>query len=511
MKTFESVAQLKLAKLKDGQQVTTKGYYTAGDGGGAKYLIKTPQAFDGYGDHELANSNCAELQQVNMANVLQYGAKNDNTDDIAPALQAAIDNNEKVYIPDGEYAWATQVNLIGNRQITFSQGAILRPTADNFIMLKHENALAAGSNILIENMFASDFGGTSVGVTMISLADLGAGVEIKSPKATQLDTMIDIVADSFGVKIYSPSCFRVPYPIKSGSGGSVGTVDVYSPNFDNSVAVAGGSGLGIGIDFTASGSVYGGYIQGFDTCVKFGGRGTVHATYFESANNEAVLFDGAFGVTCVNTFFFGFEGDACFRGRNSEGISIRNPVMVNSGATTGLFDFDNTNKGCTYEYVTNDAETINPVVGITTGISSNTLNNNASKVATTQKNIAPTTPTACFRVEVPFPSSNRIEVSLEAIERTGNFGCVSKKFAFLIRRGGATTISTITDILDFTSSVSSGLYNIDAVLTAVEVEPAVVEVSIEITSTGSTTPSSVDFRANIEVSTSEDSLNVWEV
>ena len=62
MKTFESVAQLKLAKLKDGQQVTTKGYYTAGDGGNALYLIKTPQSSDGYGDHELANGNVAVLQ-----------------------------------------------------------------------------------------------------------------------------------------------------------------------------------------------------------------------------------------------------------------------------------------------------------------------------------------------------------------------------------------------------------------------------------------------------------------
>ncbi|MDG1858280.1 MAG: hypothetical protein P8I94_04205, partial [Emcibacteraceae bacterium] len=55
-------------------QVTTKGYYTAGDGGDALYLIKTPQTFDGYGDHELANGNVAVLQLVNGAlSVAQFG------------------------------------------------------------------------------------------------------------------------------------------------------------------------------------------------------------------------------------------------------------------------------------------------------------------------------------------------------------------------------------------------------------------------------------------------------
>ena len=38
-----------------------------------------------------------------------------------------------------------------------------------------------------------------------------------------------------------------------------------------------------------------------------------------------------------------------FRGRNSESVKIINPVMTNSTATTGIFDFDDTNNGCTYD------------------------------------------------------------------------------------------------------------------------------------------------------------------
>jgi len=82
MKTFDTVAKLKLAKLKEGQFVETGGYYAKGDAGAARYLIVTPQSFDGYGDHELANGNIAVLQVGMSLNVVQFGAKDgvDNSD-----------------------------------------------------------------------------------------------------------------------------------------------------------------------------------------------------------------------------------------------------------------------------------------------------------------------------------------------------------------------------------------------------------------------------------------------
>ena len=43
MKIFENVAAMAQAKLIAGQLVSTKGYYAAGDGGQADYLISTPQ------------------------------------------------------------------------------------------------------------------------------------------------------------------------------------------------------------------------------------------------------------------------------------------------------------------------------------------------------------------------------------------------------------------------------------------------------------------------------------
>lgn len=68
MKLFSSVASLKLATLKAGTITKTKGYYEAGDGGQARYLIKTAVDYAGtpdeYGDHTLANGNVAVLQQL---------------------------------------------------------------------------------------------------------------------------------------------------------------------------------------------------------------------------------------------------------------------------------------------------------------------------------------------------------------------------------------------------------------------------------------------------------------
>ena len=59
---FETVAKMKLAKLTAGQIISTKGYYVAGDGGGASYLIQPSSYVALAGDATLANGNVAELQ-----------------------------------------------------------------------------------------------------------------------------------------------------------------------------------------------------------------------------------------------------------------------------------------------------------------------------------------------------------------------------------------------------------------------------------------------------------------
>jgi len=133
MKRFDTVAKLKLAKLKEGQFVETGGYYAKGDAGAARYLIVTPQSFDGYGDHELANGNIAVLQGAGAVNVKQFGAKGDGVTDDTLAIQAALDSFAPiagqrlvVVIPESVAEFIFTRLDVGSRTIFESLGGVLK-------------------------------------------------------------------------------------------------------------------------------------------------------------------------------------------------------------------------------------------------------------------------------------------------------------------------------------------------------------------------------------------------
>ena len=115
---------MKLAHLVAGQQVETTGYYVAGDGGQAKYLIKASQAVDGFSDHELAGTTVAILQYIGPANIKQFGAKVDGAFDDEGAVDSWLDvglQEVALLHPGGNSlltTWAekdiaTAINLIG--------------------------------------------------------------------------------------------------------------------------------------------------------------------------------------------------------------------------------------------------------------------------------------------------------------------------------------------------------------------------------------------------------------
>jgi len=103
MKTFNNVAQMKLASLRVDQFVETGGYYTKGDAGQARYLIVAAQAADEYGDHTLANGTVAVLQTGDTSIIAsQYGVGAASS---ADALQSCLDkgqaDNKEVILPSG--------------------------------------------------------------------------------------------------------------------------------------------------------------------------------------------------------------------------------------------------------------------------------------------------------------------------------------------------------------------------------------------------------------------------
>jgi len=131
MKIFENVANLKASKLTAGQLTTTKGFYQAGDGGGATYLIKTSADYGGtpdeYRDHTISGGTIAVLQIEGLLNVQTCGARGDGATDDTAALQAALNASVHKTVHFGnnsQYKITAQLNVYGSIE---GNGATILP------------------------------------------------------------------------------------------------------------------------------------------------------------------------------------------------------------------------------------------------------------------------------------------------------------------------------------------------------------------------------------------------
>ena len=88
MKTV-NVEAMKAAQFKPGDVVETEGFYVAGDGGGAKYLIGDSGTADGYSVISLTNGAFAHLMVSDRVNVKWFGAKIDGATDDTAAFNRA--------------------------------------------------------------------------------------------------------------------------------------------------------------------------------------------------------------------------------------------------------------------------------------------------------------------------------------------------------------------------------------------------------------------------------------
>jgi hypothetical protein len=84
-----------------GMTITTTGYYSPGDGGGADYLVVAPQSYDGLGDHELGDNKIAVLQ-AEQYTPEAFGANGTRSTDSA-ALRAILARNEIVWLGNKRY------------------------------------------------------------------------------------------------------------------------------------------------------------------------------------------------------------------------------------------------------------------------------------------------------------------------------------------------------------------------------------------------------------------------
>lgn len=129
---FNSVAEMKSSnKVKAGYTLRTQGFYTAGDGGGADYVITNDIGEDEADEASiiaLQKGLYAKLLVQDCVNVKQFGAKGDKATDDTEALQKAINfckNNNNVSVlllQEGNYKITDTLNIYLDKFILKGNG-----------------------------------------------------------------------------------------------------------------------------------------------------------------------------------------------------------------------------------------------------------------------------------------------------------------------------------------------------------------------------------------------------
>ena len=112
---YGTLSAAKSGSRANGETAITSGYFSAGDGGGAEYLVKTVAAYggtpDGYGDHATDDGNFVLVLQETKPNFRQFGAVGDGTTDDALPLQAAFVYGVSLYPTKGEFITHSELSI----------------------------------------------------------------------------------------------------------------------------------------------------------------------------------------------------------------------------------------------------------------------------------------------------------------------------------------------------------------------------------------------------------------
>ena len=171
---YNSVSEMKAdTNLNTGDVVKTLGYYSVNDGGGAEYVIVA--STDKYSE-TLNNEKKAELLiKDNAINILQVGAKGDNTFDNTSIFNSLIytnQSNKKIIIPNGiykTYSWGS--NGAKQRLSNIELIGINKPTIN---LIPQSTAVLQGTysnNFNVQPGYAKITTGSSFELNTIELAD----------------------------------------------------------------------------------------------------------------------------------------------------------------------------------------------------------------------------------------------------------------------------------------------------------------------------------------------------
>lgn len=107
---FDTVADMIASTLNENDYCITSGYHAEKDGGGALYHVEqgTPNGFDVLA---IEGSTLVAKLVADVCNVRQFGAWGDDTHDDSSVFNHCVSNYDAVFVPQGIYYLAEQVNV----------------------------------------------------------------------------------------------------------------------------------------------------------------------------------------------------------------------------------------------------------------------------------------------------------------------------------------------------------------------------------------------------------------
>ena len=119
---YNTVADmLSATNLVNGSYAKTLGYYSINDGGGASYKITNDENLTVDNIFVLQLNSGLKAQTIvenEILNVMQFGAKNDNSVDISSILNALVASSyNSIFFPQGQYLLDNKVALKSNMNL----------------------------------------------------------------------------------------------------------------------------------------------------------------------------------------------------------------------------------------------------------------------------------------------------------------------------------------------------------------------------------------------------------
>lgn len=158
---FNTVIDMKNAKLKIGDYVCTLGYYMVNDGGGAKYRIVNGNHIDDGGNyHKLNNNLYAELIiKDGIVNLDWYGAYGDGIHNDSLAIQKAFESNYKIIFGYKKtYLIGTSITIFNSIDVDFNYSTLIFKNTINLEAneISLGNYSYIGKDIVLNNVNCSN-------------------------------------------------------------------------------------------------------------------------------------------------------------------------------------------------------------------------------------------------------------------------------------------------------------------------------------------------------------------